>query len=95
MYRHLMRFTSKSGVRADSKGQMSTLSRADCTEKQDLSDPWNQNSPSWPEVPVILAGSFQHCRRQVCIPYFSFLLHFFPSSFLSASLLHSEVLAEM
>lgn len=70
MYRHLMRFTSKSGVRADSKGQMSTLSRADCTEKQDLSDPRHQNSPSWPEVPVILAGSFQHCRRQVCIPYF-------------------------
>lgn len=81
MYRHLlMRFTSKSGVCADSKGLMSTLSRGDCTEKQDLSDPRNQNSSSWPEVPVILAGSFQHCRRQVCIPLF-FFFKLFPLPF--------------
>lgn len=59
-------------------------------EKQDLSDPRNQDSPSWPEVPVILAGSFQHCRRQVCIPCF-FLLFFLP---LSTFLWRSEVLAE-
>lgn len=43
MYRHLMRLMSKSGLLADSKGQMSTLSRADCMEKQDLSDPQKES----------------------------------------------------
>ncbi|XP_032566008.1 palmitoyltransferase ZDHHC18 isoform X4 [Chiroxiphia lanceolata] len=70
--------TTNEDVHADSKGQMSALSGANCMEKQDLSDPRNQNSPFWPEVPVILAGSFQHCKRQVCIPFFFFWL--FPLS---------------
>lgn len=93
MYRHLMRFMSKSGLLADSKGQMSTLSRADCMEKQDLSDPQKESKfillarstcyPCW-KLPAL---------HKACLhPLFFFSSPLFP---LSTSLLYSEVLAEL
>lgn len=94
MYRHLMRLMSKSALLADSKGQMSTLSRADCMEKQDLSDPQKESKfillarstcyPCW-KLPAL---------HKACLhpPSFFFLTPLIP---LSTSLLRSEVLAEL
>lgn len=73
-----MRFTFKSGVCTGSKDQMSALSGADCMEKQDLSDPQNQNSPFWPEVPVILVIWKLLALQKVCLHPFWFCFFPFP-----------------
>lgn len=90
MYRRvLMSFALKSGACADCEGQTGALSGAD-VRKSRICLILRINIHPLARSAVILAGSFQHCTRQVCIPF----LPFFPSLSLSISLLRSEVLAE-